>query len=55
MLRNIKNIDEAHRIVEEELLRRAVKKYGNITKAAKSLGINPSTVYRKIKSGYINL
>ncbi len=55
VLRNIKNIDEAHRIVEEELLRRAVKKYGNITKAAKSLGINPSTVYRKIKSGYINL
>lgn len=55
VLRNIKNIDEAHRIVEEELLRRAVEKYGNITKAAKSLGINPSTVYRKIKSGYINL
>lgn len=55
VLRNIKNIDEAHRIVEEELLRRAVKEYGNITKAAKSLGINPSTVYRKIKNGYINL
>lgn len=55
VLRDIKNIDEGHKIVEEELLKRAVKKYGNITKAAKSLGINPSTVYRKIKSGYIEI
>lgn len=55
VLRDVKNIDEGHKIVEEELLKRAVKKYGNITKAAKSLGINPSTVYRKIKSGYIEI
>lgn len=48
-------IDDAHRIVEEELLKDALKKYGNITDAAKSVGINPSTVYRKIKNGYINL
>ena len=55
VLKDVKNIDEAHRIVEEALLKQALKKHGNITKAAKSLGINPSTVYRKIKSGYINL
>ncbi|WAW14679.1 sigma-54 interaction domain-containing protein [Peptostreptococcus equinus] len=52
---NIMNIDEAHRIVEQEILKRAVAKYGNITKAAEAVGINPSTVYRKIKSGYIEI
>lgn len=55
VLDEIMNIDEAHRIVEQEILRNAVKKYGNITKAAVAVGINPSTVYRKIKTGYIEL
>lgn len=55
VVKEIMNIDEAHRIVEQEILKNAVKKYGNITKAAKAVGINPSTVYRKIKSGYIDL
>ena len=49
------NIKEAHRIVEQEILKKAVEKYGNITEAAKAVGINPSTVYRKIKSGEIIL
>lgn len=51
----IMNIKEAHRIVEQEILKKAVEKYGNITEAAKAVGINPSTVYRKIKSGEIIL
>ena len=55
IIKDIMNIDDAHRIVEQEILKNAVKKYGNITKAAKAVGINPSTVYRKIKSGYIKL
>lgn len=52
---NNMNIDDAHRLVEQEILKNALKKHGNITDAAKSVGINPSTVYRKIKSGYIDL
>lgn len=52
---NSMNIDDAHRLVEQEILKNALKKHGNITDAAKSVGINPSTVYRKIKSGYIDL
>ncbi len=52
---DIISIDEAHRIVEQAIVAMAVKKYGNVTQASKMIGINPSTVYRKIKSGYIHL
>ena len=51
----IVTIDEAHRIVEQEIIFMAIKKYGNVTEASKAIGINPSTVYRKIKSGYIDV
>ena len=51
----ISNIDEAHRLVEEAMLKKAINQYGNITKAAKAVGVNPSTVYRKIKNGKLNL
>lgn len=51
----ISNIDEAHRLVEEVMLKKAINQYGNITKAAKAVGVNPSTVYRKIKNGKLNL
>ena len=52
---DIVTIDEAHRIVEQEIISMAIKKYGNVTEASKAIGINPSTVYRKIKSGYIDV
>lgn len=55
IVNDIVNIDEAHRIVEQEILKKALEKYGNITNAAKAVGINPSTVYRKIKRGHIKL
>lgn len=55
VINDFMNIDDAHRIVEQEILKKALSKYGSITKAATAVGINPSTVYRKIKSGYINL
>lgn len=55
IIKGIMNIDDAHRLVEQEILKNAIEKYGNITKAAKAVGINPSTVYRKIKSGYIKI
>lgn len=52
---NVSNIEEAHLMVEEVMLKKAIAKCGNITKAAQSVGINPSTVYRKIKNGKLNL
>lgn len=55
IVRDIIDVDEAHRIVEQEIIKNAVDKYGSITKASEVIGINPSTVYRKIKSGYIKL
>lgn len=55
VINEIMDIDEAHRLVEQEILKKAVIKYGNITNAAKAVGINPSTVYRKIKKGYLEL
>lgn len=51
----VSNIEEAHLMVEELMLKKAIAKYGNITKAAQSVGVNPSTVYRKIKNGKLNL
>ncbi len=51
----IMDIDEAHRIVEQKIISKAIKKYGNVTKAAEAIGINPSTIYRKIKTGYLEI
>ena len=38
---------------EENLIRQAYKETGSIVKAAKALGINPSTIHRKLSSGVI--
>ncbi len=55
VVNDIMNIEEAHKIVEQEIIEKAIEKYGSITKAASAIGINPSTIYRKIKSGYIEI
>ncbi len=41
--------------VEEILIKRAYQESGNIEKTAELLHINPSTIYRKIKKGLIQL
>ncbi|MDD5168704.1 MAG: helix-turn-helix domain-containing protein, partial [Syntrophales bacterium] len=41
--------------LEENLIRQAYKEAGSIVKAAKLLGINPSTIHRKLKKGIISL
>jgi len=46
---------EAMEKVEEILFKRAYQEYGSIEKTADALGINPSTIYRKIKKGLIRL
>lgn len=41
--------------LEESLIRQAYEKTGSIVKVAKLLGINPSTIHRKLKKGSISL
>ncbi len=40
---------------EEDLIRQAYKTTGSIVKAAKTLGINPSTIHRKLKKGILQI
>ncbi len=40
---------------EADIIRQAYKTTGSVVKAAKSLGIDPSTIYRKLKTGAIRL
>jgi transcriptional regulator with PAS, ATPase and Fis domain len=40
---------------EENLIRQAYKTTGSIVKTAKTLGINPSTIHRKLKKGILQL
>lgn len=46
------DLNEAYRIVDEVLIKKALEERGSIVKAAKALGIDPSTIHRKIKKGY---
>lgn len=48
-------LETAFQRVEEILLKKAFKEAGNITKTAEILGIDPSTIHRKIKKGLIRL
>ena len=49
------SLDEAVRHVEQKMIKEAVDKHGSIQKAARALGIDPSTIHRKIKSGQIEI
>ncbi|MEG0575224.1 MAG: sigma 54-interacting transcriptional regulator [Anaerovoracaceae bacterium] len=55
VVNELMTIEEAHKIVEQEIIQAAVLKYGNVTRAAEAVGINASTIYRKVKSGFIQL
>lgn len=48
-------LDEAIKCLEQIIIKEAVEKYGSIQKAARNIGIDPSTIHRKIKSGQIKL
>lgn len=54
-LSNYSNLNEVHSIIDQIMITNAIKETGSIVKAAKLLGINPSTIHRKIKSGLITL
>lgn len=48
-------LKEAYKILEETMIKRAMKEEPNVVEAAKVLGIAPSTIYRKIKKGEIDI
>ncbi|CEN86026.1 PAS domain-containing protein [Paeniclostridium sordellii] len=55
VVNGIVNLNEAYKIVDQIIIPRAIDRYGSITKASEQIGINSSTIHRKIKSGYIKL
>ncbi|MGB5822482.1 MAG: sigma 54-interacting transcriptional regulator [Proteocatella sp.] len=48
-------LDEAIKCIEQMMIKNAIEKYGSIQRAAKEIGIDPSTIHRKIKSGQLKL
>ncbi|MDO5131989.1 MAG: sigma 54-interacting transcriptional regulator [Eubacteriales bacterium] len=48
-------LDDAYKMVDQVLITRAVERMGSVRKAAKLLGINRSTLYRKIQESRIDL
>lgn len=55
VVNGIVNLNEAYKIVDQIIIPRAIDRYGSITKASKKIGIDSSTIHRKIKSGYVKL
>ncbi|MDD5168271.1 MAG: sigma 54-interacting transcriptional regulator [Syntrophales bacterium] len=49
------SLKEATAMFEENLIRQTYKATGSILKAAKTLGIDPSTIHRKLKKGNIHV
>lgn len=46
------DLNDAYKIVDEILIRRALQEHKTVIKAAEALGVDPSTIHRKIKKGY---
>lgn len=42
-------LEEAHMIVDKILIENSIKKYGDVKKASEMLGVNKSTIYRKLE------
>lgn len=55
IVKDIMDINEARSICEREIIKKAIEKYGSISEAAEAVGIAPSTIYRKIKRGELEL
>ena len=54
-LDDIVTLDDAYKMVDQILISRAVRQMGSVKKAAKVLGINRSTLYRKIQDSRVEL
>lgn len=55
IVKNIVPIKKAYTILENALVKKAFKETGSIVKTAQMLGINPSTIHRKIKNGELSI
>lgn len=55
IVNDIIKLEDAYQVVDQQIIQAAVKKYGSISRASEVIGINPSTVYRKIKNGTVKL
>lgn len=55
VVNDIIDLNEAYKIVDQIIISRAIDRYGSITKASEKIGINSSTIHRKIKNGYVKL
>jgi len=55
VVRNIVPLKKAQNIIENILVNKAYKETGSIVKTAELLGVNPSTIHRKIKKGELKL
>lgn len=55
VVNELMDLNEAYRILDQIIIPKAIERYGSITKASEIIGINPSTIHRKIKSGYIRM
>lgn len=49
VVNGLMNLNEAHDMIDETLIKKALNKYDKVTDAAKAIGIDPSTIYRKLK------
>lgn len=49
IVNGLMNLNEAHDIIDETMIQKALDKYSTVTSAARAIGIDPSTIYRKLK------
>ncbi|MBR9647105.1 sigma-54 interaction domain-containing protein [Clostridium tyrobutyricum] len=49
VVNGLMNLNKAHDIIDETMIQKALDKYSTVTGAAKALGIDPSTIYRRLK------
>ncbi|MBV4426293.1 sigma-54 interaction domain-containing protein [Clostridium tyrobutyricum] len=49
VVNGLMNLNKAHDIIDETMIQKALDKYSTVTGAAKAIGIDPSTIYRRLK------
>ena len=55
IIKGYSNLNEAYQKVDQIMISKAIKKFNSIQKASYELGINPSTIHRKLKNKTISL
>ncbi len=50
VVNGLMNLNKAHDIIDETMIQKALDKYSTVTGAAKAIGIDPSTIYRRLKN-----